>query len=213
MKKSKLKSITIIFVTIVLWGIIGYYSSSIYSIKLSLDANNKTDIKPVDKSYFNNIEYIGWSKEDAIADISSVGWRTECIEEYSVVDKIGYVIKNHYNNENKTVTLYISKGMIVGDNIKTTGAKISVDKTDIILNKGESVEITIFVGGTLPDRYKFRWGAYPDISCKWGGWITDNSAKIILTGNEVSVGYARFYICNADNDEYVGYVDSYITIN
>ena len=89
---------------------------------------------------------------------------------------------------------------------------MSVNKTDITLQKGESIKLTVSASGDCPATYYFSWGAYPDVSGEWGEWITDNSAEITLTGTEASAGYCRFYIHDADTDECVGYTDIYMTI-
>lgn len=211
-KKSKLK-IAIIILAIL--GAIGYYVSTTYTGGATGDVQAQNVVvvaEPKDKSYFDNIEYIGWSKADAVADIRAAGWKEECIEYYSAAEKIGYVISDYYNDESKTVTLAISKGAVVDDEIKSTGAKLSVNKTDIILAKGESIKLTVTASGDCPATYYFSWGAYPDVSGEWGEWISDNSAEITFTGDEISAGYCRFYIHNADTDECVGYTDIFVTV-
>lgn len=214
-KKSKLKIAIILLAILALIGAIGYYVSTIYAVGTTgyTPAPTKAVVaEPKDKSYFENIEYIGWSKSDAVADVHAAGWKVECIEDYSAADKIGYVMADYYNDESKTVTLTISKGASVGDDINMTGAKLSVNKTDITLQKGESIKLTVSASGDCPATYYFSWGAYPDVSGEWGEWITDNSAEITLTGTEASAGYCRFYIHDADTDECVGYTDIYMTI-
>ena len=214
-KKSKLKVAIIILVILAALAAVGYYVSTTYAVGTTGNEKALTEAvvtEPKDKSYFENIEYIGWSKADAIADINAAGWKAECIEDYSAADKIGYVISDYYNDDSKTITLTISKGALVDDDIKVTGAKLSVNKTDIILRKGESTKLTVSASGECPDTYYFSWGAFPDVSGEWGEWITDNSAEITFTGNEVSAGYCRFYIYDSDTDECVGYTDIYVTI-
>lgn len=214
-KKSKLKIAIIILVILAILGAIGYYVSTTYAVGTTGSvqaANAAVATQPKDKSYFDNIEYIGWSKADAVADIRAAGWKEECIEDYSAADKIGYVISDYYNDESKTVTLTISKGAVVDDEIKITGAKLSVNKLDITLTKGESIKLTVTASGDCPATYYFSWGAYPDVSGEWGEWNSDNSAEITFTGDEVSAGYCRFYIHDADTDECVGYTDIFVTV-
>lgn len=215
-KKSKLKVAIIILVVLAALAAVGYYVSTTYTVGTTGNEKALTAAvvsEPKDKSYFENIDYTGWSKEDAIADINVAGWKAECIEDYSAADKIGYVMADYYNDESKTVTLTISKGASVGNNINMTGAKLSVNKTDITLQKGESIKLTVSASGDCPATYYFSWGAFPDVSGEWGEWITDNSAEITLTGNEVSAGYCRFYIYDSDTEECVGYTDIYMTIH
>ena len=138
-KKSKLKIVIIILLILAILCAVGYYVSNPYAVGTTgyvQAPKTAVGIEPKDKSYFKNIEYCGWSKEDAIADIKVAGWKAECIEDYSSVDKIGYVMEDYYDDNSKTVTLTISKGATVDDNIKVTRAKVSVNKTDITLRKG-----------------------------------------------------------------------------
>ena len=161
----------IILVILAALAAAGYYVSTTYAVGTTGNEKALTEdvvTEPKDKSYFENIEYIGWSKVDAIADINAAGWKAECIEDYSAADKIGYVISDYYNDDSKTVTLTISKGALGDDDIKVTGAKLSVDKTDIILRKGESTKLTVSASGECPDTYYFSWGAFPDVSGEWG---------------------------------------------
>lgn len=170
-KKNKLKVAIIILVILAALAAAGYYVSTTYAVGTTGNEKALTEdvvTEPKDKSYFENIEYIGWSKVDAIADINAAGWKAECIEDYSAADKIGYVISDYYNDDSKTVTLTISKGALGDDDIKVTGAKLSVDKTDIILRKGESTKLTVSASGECPDTYYFSWGAFPDVSGEWG---------------------------------------------
>lgn len=60
--------------------------------------------------------------------------------------------------------------------------------------------------------YYFAWAAYPDVSGEWGEWITNSSAEITFTGDEVSAGYCRSYIYDVDTAECVGYTDIYVRI-
>lgn len=214
-KKSKLKVAIIILVILAALAAVGYYVSITYAVGITGNEKALTEAvvtEPKDKSYFENIEYIGWSKADAIADIKAAGWKAECIEDYSVADKIGYVISDYYNDDSKTITLKISKGALVDDDIKVTGAKLSVNKTDIVLRKGESAKLTVSASGECPDTYYFSLEAFPDVSGEWGEWRIDNSIEITVTGKEVSAGYCRFYIYDSDTDERVGYTDIYVTI-
>lgn len=165
-KKSKLKIAIIILAILAILGAVGYYVSTTYAI-----GANAVVTEPKDKTYFDNIEYTGWSKDDAIADVKAAGWKVECIEDYSAADRIGDVIADYYNDDTKTITLTISKGATVDDYIKVTGAKLSVNKTDISLKKGESIKLTVSASGDCPETCYFSWGAYPDISGEWGDWI------------------------------------------
>ena len=153
-KKSKLKIVIIILLILAILCAVGYYVSTPYAVGTTgyvQAPKTAVGIEPKDKSYFKNIEYYGWSKEDAIADIKVAGWKAECIEDYSSVDKIGYVMEDYYDDNSKTVTLTISKGATVDDNIKVTRAKVSVNKTDITLRKGESTKLTVSASGDCPD--------------------------------------------------------------
>lgn len=86
-KKSKLKIAIIILAILAALGAIGYYLLTTYAIGTTVAT------KPKYKYYFENI---GWSKSDAMADIKAVGcWKVEWIEDYSAVDKIGYVMVNY----------------------------------------------------------------------------------------------------------------------
>ena len=80
------------------------------------------------------------------------------------------------------------------------------------MRKGESTKLTISASGDCPDKYYLSWGAYPNVSGEWGEWITNNSVEITVTGDDISEGYCRFYIYDADTDECVGYADIYVTI-
>lgn len=60
-------------------------------------------------------------------------------------------MEDYYDDNSKTVTLTISKGATVDDNIKVTRAKVSVNKTDITLRKGESTKLTVSASGDCPD--------------------------------------------------------------
>lgn len=145
-KKSKLKIAIIILAILAILGAIGYYVSTTYAVGSteSVQATNAAvATQPKDKSYFDNIEYIGWSKADAVADIETAGWKANCVEEYSWVQKKGIVVSNYYTESDKTVRLSIGKGPQEPDDVKTTAAKISVNKADVVLNKGQSVELTV----------------------------------------------------------------------
>ena len=123
------------------------------------------------------------------------------------------VVSNYYTESTKTVTLGISQGLPEPDDVKTTGAKISVNKTDIVLKKGQSVELTVTGSGDCPDTYHFSCNRYTDIQAEWGDWIDNNSATITLTGNNSNdTGYIRFTIVDGETEEAIGYTDIFITV-
>lgn len=215
-KKSKLKTAIIVLVLLIILGAVGYYVSTIYgdgstgNIKESTKA---VDSEPKDKSYFENMEYIGWTKSDALSDIEAAGWSADCKDEYSWTEKKGLVVSNYYTESTKTITLGISQGLPEPDDVKITGAKISVNKTDIVLKKGQSVELTVTGSGDCPDTYHFSCNRYTDIQAEWGDWIDNSSATITLTGNSSSdTGYIRFTIVDGETEEAIGYTDIFITV-
>ena len=215
-KKSKLKIAIIILAILAILGAIGYYVSTTYAVGStgSVQATNAAvATQSKDKSYFDNIEYIGWSKADAVADIETAGWKANCVEEYSWEQKKGIVVSNYYTESDKTVRLGISKGPQEPDDVKTTAAKISVNKADVVLNKGQSVELTVSGSGECPDTYHFSCETYTDIEAKWGDWIDYSSAVITFTGNSTNdTGYVRFTIVDGETEEAVGYTDIFITV-
>lgn len=123
------------------------------------------------------------------------------------------MISDYYNESNKTVTLNISSGPESPDDVKNTGANIDVSKTDVVLSKGQSIELTVTASGDCPDTYHFSWQGYTDIEGNWVDWIDNSSASITFTGNSVNdTGYVRFRIADGETEEAVGYTDVFITV-
>lgn len=215
-KKSKLKIAIIILAILAVLGAVGYYVSTTRAFGVTGNAQAPAAVvvsKSKDKSYFDNIEYIGWSESDAASDIEAAGWRALSVAENSWTIKKGLVVNDFYTESNKTVTLKISEGPQIPNNIKTTGAKISVNKTDIVLSRGQSEVLTVTCSGECPDTYHFSCERYTDLEATWGDWIDYSSATITLTGNSTSdTGYVRFTIVDGDTEEAVGYTDIYITV-
>lgn len=165
-KKSKLKKVIIVLVILAVLGAIGYYISTTNSYGNVGNSEVSTTSKindQKDESYFDNIEYTGWSENDAVSDIKAAGWNADCVEEYSWTEKKGLVISDYYTESDKTVTLKISLGPENPDDVKNTGAKISVNKTDVVLSQGQSIELTVTASEDCPDTYHFSWQGYTDI--------------------------------------------------
>lgn len=216
--KKKFKNIDVIVnvVILVIAVIIGYYiytMDSHGSVGNSGASTTGEISNQKDKSYYENIDYIGWSENDAVSDIKAAGWKAKCVEMSSWTKKKGLVTNNFYTKSNKTITLYISSGPNSPDDVKHTGANITVNKTDIVLSKGQTIELTVTASGDCPERYHFSYERGTNIEAKWGEWIDHKSAVITFTGKSSSdTGYVRFRIFDFKTKEALGYTDIFITV-
>lgn len=195
-------------------GAFGYYISTTYAVRTPTNIKESvvTTVESKDKSYFENIEYMGWTKSDATVDIKAAGWSVTYEDVYSWKIKKGCVVTDVYSDDNKTITLGISQGAPEPDRVKITNVKISVNVAEIILNKGSSVDLVVSVSGDYPNTCYLNCQTFTDLEKKWGVWVDDDPIKITITANSVDEGYVRFMMVDGETKECIGYTDIFVTV-
>ncbi len=91
-------------------------------------------------------------------------------------------------------------------------AFIDAEYYDLYLYEGETTSLLIECWGSdLPDYYTF-YVEYPDcVSVYWGGWETDTSNRLYVTGEYVGDGYMTVYLRDESNNN-IDYTDIYVCV-
>lgn len=157
-------------------------------------------------------DYTGWSKQKAVKDLKSKGWKV-AIDKFkykSCREKIGTVVYQDVDTNKKTVTLGISQSGF-GYKVVSSKAVVKANKKKLTVKVGETVKVTVKASGSLPSRYSIWYYNYLDVKGKWGDW-NGNSVPIKFTGKSASKGYIRFYIKNNKTKKFIAYEDIYLTV-
>ena len=162
--------------------------------------------------YFDTIDYAGYEQSEATDDIESHGWSWDIREEYNGAYRIGTVSSQQVIEEEKKVTLTVSKGPDWQTPAAESETTLSLDKDLVELKAGESTEIVVTISENRPSRYYIHTEWHGDINVEGGDWI-DKDTRICsfkVTANS-SGGYVRFALVDSTaGDQYVAHADAYV---
>ena len=95
--------------------------------------------------------------------------------------------------KNNQVTLYVSDGLALNQNIRNTGVYVEANVSNLSLNIGECVSLSYYCSGNLLDEYYLNGTMIPDAKGTWGDWIDNNTVTLDIEGVSESKGYLRIF--------------------